>query len=227
MDTQLIPFYRAGKWGFCNPDKKIVVNCIYETVRLFHEGMAAVELRGNYGFINSIGDLIIACEYDSVTDFSAGLTKVNLWSKYDRRIAVLDNKGNILSPFIYDIIGDFREGYAKVLSGDCNSSGEYKKWGYIDTTGKEVIPCNYDDVNDFSEGMASVVLKEINSYRYKETDYFVREPSRRYGFINKNGEEVIPLIYEDAESFINGLARVKLYDIWRYIDKNGTQYWED
>ncbi|MCX7985750.1 MAG: WG repeat-containing protein [Bacteroidales bacterium] len=45
--------------------------------------------------------------------------------------------------------------------------------------------------------------------------------------MDKSGKEVIPLKYDDAGYFSEGLARVKLNDKWGYIDKNGTEYWED
>ena len=41
------------------------------------------------------------------------------------------------------------------------------------------------------------------------------------GYINKQGEIVIPLIYDDASSFINGRAYVERDDMSFYIDKKG------
>ena len=40
-------------------------------------------------------------------------------------------------------------------------------------------------------------------------------------FIDKNGVEVIPLKYEDAYSFSDGLANVKFNGKWGFIDKGG------
>ena len=48
------------------------------------------------------------------------------------------------------------------------------------------------------------------------------------GFIDKNGNIVIPFIYQSTNSFSKGLARV--FD-WNdnngYINKHGIEYWED
>lgn len=43
----------------------------------------------------------------------------------------------------------------------------------------------------------------------------------KYGFINLSGEEVIPVIYEKAEDFSEGLAAVRLKGKWGYIDNDG------
>ncbi|MGC8979732.1 WG repeat-containing protein [Caldisericum sp.] len=38
---------------------------------------------------------------------------------------------------------------------------------------------------------------------------------------------VIPAVYDDADSFSQGLARVEVNGKYGYIDTKGTQYWED
>lgn len=45
----------------------------------------------------------------------------------------------------------------------------------------------------------------------------------KHGWIDKTGQVVIPLKYDDAESFENGKARVKLNGEWFYIDKQGNR----
>ena len=45
----------------------------------------------------------------------------------------------------------------------------------------------------------------------------------KWGFIDKFGKEVIPLIYDYAKNFDDGLAQVKKGDKWGFIDKNGKE----
>ena len=40
---ELIPYRKGRKFGFCNRRKKIVIECVYDTVRDFSEGLAYVE----------------------------------------------------------------------------------------------------------------------------------------------------------------------------------------
>lgn len=44
VEPQLIPYRKKDKWGFCTPDKKIVIDCIYYEANPFSEGLALVEL---------------------------------------------------------------------------------------------------------------------------------------------------------------------------------------
>jgi hypothetical protein len=49
------------------------------------------------------------------------------------------------------------------------------------------------------------------------------EAGGNYGFVNKNGKEIIPLIYDAAEEFKAGKAKVKKGNEEFYIDKTGKR----
>ena len=44
-----------------------------------------------------------------------------------------------------------------------------------------------------------------------------------YGFINKDGEEIIPCKYEDADNIPDGLIRVKSAEGWGFVNENGEE----
>ena len=45
----------------------------------------------------------------------------------------------------------------------------------------------------------------------------------KYGFINEDGEEIIPCKYEDADNFPEGLTKVKSAEGWGFVNKNGEE----
>ncbi len=47
------------------------------------------------------------------------------------------------------------------------------------------------------------------------------------GFIGDSGKIIIDLRFDKVENFKNGIAKVKMRGLWGYIDKNGTEFWED
>ncbi len=71
-------------------------------------------------------------------------------------------------------------------------------------------PGEYDFKGDFVEGMAVV--------RYGSSI-----DGMSWGFIDKTGKEVIPLKYDEAGNFKDGLAKVKQDGQYGYIDKNGKE----
>jgi hypothetical protein len=49
----------------------------------------------------------------------------------------------------------------------------------------------------------------------------------KYGFIDKTGQEIIPLKYDEAWSFHEGLGGVKLDGKSGYVDKRGNEAWKN
>lgn len=102
-------------------------------------------------------------------------------------------------------------------------------YGYINAEGEEVIPCKYNSVSEFSEnGLAWVRTEENESYCIKKNGQTIMKSQYFYedvfsnglcavtdkvkfldGYINEEGEEVIPCQYYAAGNFAeNGLAYV-------------------
>lgn len=63
----------------------------------------------------------------------------------------------------------------------------------------------YENKGEYNEGVASV------------------NTNKKYGFIDENGYEIVPLLYDDAyPNFKEGLAGVKLNKKWGFVDKTGN-----
>ena len=91
---------------------------------------------------------------------------------------------------------------------------------------KEVIPPRkYISVGHFHEGLASVSGLVSRSWpeRTEGVTHITYGKSR---FIDKTGKQIIPLIYDDAGGFEEGLAKVELDDKVGFIDKEGNEYWD-
>lgn len=73
---------------------------------------------------------------------------------------------------------------------------------FLDTSGHQVTDW-FQDALPFSENLAAV----------KHAD--------RYGFINLDGEVVVPCTYDDAESFLEGMAAICSSGKWGFIDTSG------
>ena len=81
QNQELIPYRKGDKWGFCTPDKKVVIQPKYDDALPFHEGLARVELNGKYGIIDKTGKEIVPPKYGYVWDFQEGLAWVMLNGK--------------------------------------------------------------------------------------------------------------------------------------------------
>ncbi len=75
-------------------------------------------------------------------------------------------------------------------------------------------------------------MEPVKMKEYDEIDFFSEDFGRvcnwidggkKYGFVNKNGIEVIPPKYHDAGDYFEGLALVQLDANWGFIDKSGVE----
>ena len=76
--------------GFCTPDKKIVIDCVFDDAEQFQDDLAVVKKNGKYGLINKYGKEIIPYKYDYIWSFDEGLAKV----KDDNLCGFMDRHGN-------------------------------------------------------------------------------------------------------------------------------------
>lgn len=79
------------------------------------------------------------------------------------------------------------------------------KWGLADINGDELIPPCYDWMADsFVEDLCAVGIN-----------------TEGIGYINKQGEEVVKPMYEEASDFYKGYATVRLNGKWGVIESHG------
>ena len=114
---------------------------------------------------------------------------------------MIDIYGNVILPCKYQTVfrnWDNNDG----LIGVENYDG---KWGFFNTkTNSFTIPLEYDNMlSEFFEGLVCV------------------ERNDKYGFLNKEGNVVIPFIYDKASDFSEGFAVVKRYGKYGYVDRYG------
>jgi len=217
--TTLIPFRKGDKWGFCDVNKKLVIEAMYDEAEPFSEGLARVHLKGECTFIDRTGEKVNPFQICKPSGrHLPGLTKVR--DTYHSNYKVTDkNENELLAVRLND------------------------KYGFTDRNGKEIIHPQYDDVTSFNEGLAAVQLgekcgfidktgNEVISPKYDSAYTFSEDLAAvsggaysKWGYIDKTGKVIIQLKYDDARSFRGGLAEV-LGDKWFYIDKNGTEYYE-
>jgi hypothetical protein len=231
--VNLIPYRKGEKWGFSDAKKKLMIEPQYNFVFRFSEDLASVVLRDKYGFIDKAGKVVIPLKYDNAGSFVEGLAKVELNDKW----GFIDKTGKVVIPLKYDEVDPFSEGSATVTLN--------KKQGLIDKSGKELTQIKYDEVSRFFEGLAVVVQLNGKSALIDKSgkelvlppEYYLLSPfsegraavgavvglKQKVGFIDKTGKEVIPLTYDRATAFHDGLSMVERGTTTSFIDTNGNE----
>ncbi len=153
----------------------------YEQAFSFSNGYAL--LTSNFSksealFINKKGENAFSQSFINARSFVNGFAVVEAkWGQW----GFIDTTGAFISTHLYEYVGDFKEGIARV---------RYKnKWGFIDTTGNEFVIPQFESASDFSEGLAFV-----SKYVENEKQYF---------YIDKTGKIIIRNITPVSKMYLN------------------------
>jgi len=171
---------------------------------------APFEDNDKWGYIDGRGKEIIPPQFIIAFDFSpegiAAVVDTNGW-------AYIDTKGGIvIRPFVFDNGPDpFKDGLARFLIAG--------KIGYFDTRGRVVIAPMFDFGHPFSEGLAVVCS---GCEKVHEGEHWSMQGGK-WGYIDKQGNPVIPLKFMSAGDFRHGSAKVLLDDKWIVIDHSGRK----
>jgi hypothetical protein len=184
--------------------KKKAVQALYdfrETRAVYLFPFVRKLIGGNkWGYMDAKGKMVLPENFDRAEDFQEnGLAIVGLMDKS----GVINDNGYFIVKPIYDTIDPFSEGRAVV--------NDLRGFKVIDENGKEITEKAYSIiVGEYKEGrVRAVKLDEHGQYLY--------------GYLNKRGKEVIPIIYETASDFVQGKAVVKTKEgRFQLINLTGT-----
>lgn len=225
------PVQKNGLWGIIDRTGRQIVPCEWGGALVDSYGGLLVLDYGTYGAMNIEGEMLIPCGlYSSIGPAVDGVRKIIS----EENVGLCTTEGEVITPCQWRDVGYFSESLAWVMD-------ESYDWGYINVAGEQVIPCRYSHAEDFISGSAVVRIKE-GGYQLIDPsgNFLCREPwdemetfttnklimvrrGDKYGYINRRGETVIPLIYDRAQAFGDGLALVKLGEDAFWIDESGEK----
>lgn len=189
---------KSNKYGFVDKNGKFVVKAKYDNAASFEEDLARVGKAGLYGFVNEQGKEVIPLKYRNASDFSYGYAAVK---EPNGAAYFIDKTGKRLGNDTYKDVRAFSEGLAPVS----NKAGLY---GYIDNKGNQPIGFQYNTASQFS-GMRAVVGRKDGKVM-------------KYGYIKKDGSPLTECIFDEAQNFQFGMARIKQNGKYGLIDWNGS-----
>jgi len=163
---------------------------------------------GLIGYKDQGGKVVIKAQFDDAEKFSQGIAKV--YDKVKGAVAYIDTTGKPITLFKY----------YPAASSHIVYDGLMQVAIYGDDVVNAIMNGDGVEYTDSLGNNTVVVMKSGKKLKY--------DP--KYGFINKTGKEVIPLQFDDAYSFQDGMAAVLKFQDWYegftinkigYIDTTG------
>jgi hypothetical protein len=210
---------------------EIIVRQKYDYAEPFNDGLALVESNYKQSIINLKGKTVVRNSYKRQIDSSPSCGRILVTGEKGNGYLDLNGK-YVIKPKYYSA--------EKFFHNRAIVSTERNEFGVIDTKGKLIVPIEKDYISNYSEGYAPFAKGGL--YGYIDLDgYITIEPQYKaaFGFkcglakvlkqgrkfhcyVNTNGEEVLSIRrFSSLGSFSEGLASVKLGNLYGYINKKG------
>ena len=161
---------------------------------------------------------LMPVQFDYASDFSQGLALVGIGKRDVRKFGFIDLSGQAAIPIEYDNAELTKEGLLKVM----RKEGIAEQWGYLSRDGEVAVPLEYGQLMKPAEGFIAAAK---GTWTEGETAMSSPKFKGKYGFLDYEGNVLIPFDFVDAHSFQNGVAAVavegKYYPKWGFIDTCG------
>lgn len=171
-----------------------------------------IQIKGKWGYTNAQGKLAIAADYDYAENFYEGFAVVAL---NNQPCVINELNKRIIDTGLYANIQRYSEGLAKVT--------DFKHHQYfVDYEGNQVVVVNdgFYDARPFKNGLSNISQRtDIHESKFGRD---IVTDGYKFGFMNKKGEVIIPVDFDDADDFMNGTARFRKGTKFGVIDSNGN-----
>lgn len=227
-----------GLYGFLNTDGQLSIRCQYEEAMKFIHGIALVKTKvGKWEHINCKGDNLNSCPWIDVYPYSEGLAAVrkpindiDQICGVSARYGFINEERELIIQCDYSQVSSFRKGYAKITtvfgdSGYIDKEGKFKyslesMKPYDDS--KNLIPLPIEWAKKWDLEINNIFDGSLHYLKYIEGLSIVIGNNGKFGFIDIQGELVIPCKWRWANEFHDGMAFVVNDNLKvGYIDKKG------
>lgn len=196
----------------------------YEYILGCHRNLIMVKKDNKWGGINLDGNEIVPFIYDDCWEFAgSSFTDRKFVVLRNGKIGWIDANNNYKNINEFEYHNYYEDGIMPILIKEKLKKGFgslYMKKNYINSNGQLLFNTNFESVNEFSDGVAwvqntsfqwSVINKSGNllfSFGQFEPSYFSKFCNNtstaikngKLGVINKNGDVLIPFIYNKGGS---------------------------
>jgi len=163
----------------------------------FAYGAEAVNIGGLWGLVDYMGNEIVAPTFHWLNPMQNGQWQARV---IGYNWGIIDSTGAVVAPFIFYSMWESTNGYTTARVGITDDFGFVSgTWGIISPTGETTWLTQFNTlqfhIGRFYGGLAQVL------YGHRRDGL--------YGFIDTRGREIIPLQFDDARPFYNGLSAVR------------------
>jgi len=209
------------RYGYIDTTGKVIINPIYKVARQIINNQLIIKTVNNkWSIINLKGEKVIPIEYDWIGYWHDNLAVIKLNKKW----GYINKKNEPVIEMKYSFATDFEQGVAI-----CKKNNKY---GIIDTLGNIISPFVYEKYKQIVDVHGDFYEEkyETNKRFSMEEGYIILKKNGKWGFLNINGETIIPFEFDNIGVPPRGqhkVAIIKSNKKGMYNIKDKKVEWED
>ena len=170
----------------------------FDRIGVLSDDRAIVEREGKYGYINGKGEVVIPLKYIPYSNYIqlSEFTNHHALLKKGEKFALINDKGKQVLPAIFYGIGVYGQLIPARKSG---------AWGYVNEDVRLKIKYQFDYAHEFIDSLAIV------------------EKDMRYGLINLEGEEVLPIAFQSIKRNNLGMFVIEQDNLFGILSNKGKE----
>lgn len=205
----LIEIKRDGKYGCIDRLGNEIIPAIYDDIQI-REKHVEVGLNVKFGLFDENGVELVPLIYDYLEvfpDYELIEVSFNDIEKNKFRFGIIDLTSKLIIEIKYD--------RTNVISTNLIAVKLNDKWGIYDRKGEVVLPIEYDVITNYFDGICyiqkdgkygffnpetieKIILPKYDSISYFKSSLFsIVKLNNKLGLIDKKGNEIIPLQFEE------------------------------
>lgn len=216
--------------GLINRDGVEIIPCRYHEVGYPTDGLILVQKDSLFGYYDTLGNPRIPIRYPAASSFNEGLAVVADW--VDTNVVAygfIDHEGRMVIQPQFQYAFPFYEGFAVVKA--------YDRYGMIDRSGQVVFPIKYEILTSMYQGrlfagddnglalydnhFRQLTMPVYTQVEGRNEDRILVARDGKYGYLDPDGNLVIPCQYDRAGLFHDGRTFVAIGKKWGIIDRTG------
>ena len=216
--------------GLINRDGVEIIPCRYHEVGYPTDGLILVQKDSLFGYYDTLGNPRIPIRYPAASSFNEGLAVVADW--VDTNVVAygfIDHEGRMVIQPQFQYAFPFYEGFAVVKA--------YDRYGMIDRSGQVVFPIKYEILTSMYQGclfagddnglalydnhFRQLTMPVYTQVEGRNEDRILVARDGKYGYLDPDGNLVIPCQYDRAGLFDDGRTFVAIGKKWGIIDRTG------
>lgn len=192
ISTHSYGLLKEGLWRvYTIATNKFLPDTTYSDIQPFGDFLIAFQNKeGLWGVIDTIGNIKAEVQYSSIGILD-NICKVSIVEK-DKYWGALNRAGEVAVAPIYQKL--VFSSFVPLIAAKLND-----EWGVIDTTGTIILAPQYKKIGAITELIAV-------------------KKNEKWGYVNHTNIVKIPFVYDEVNSFLDGLAPVKKGTQWGYVD---------